>query len=113
MRSTRSVVNVSSRTADPALRPNVRDLLERWRRVIESCSVPLLGEQKSALHWRRLNVLMRFCFQEHARLRRGLRFGPVMSHRDNSRHRSNSVAFGVKRIFSEPRLHNRIYDYAP
>jgi hypothetical protein len=30
-----------------------------------------------------------------------------------SRRRSNSVAFGAKRTFSEPRLQNRIYEYAP
>jgi hypothetical protein len=30
-----------------------------------------------------------------------------------SQRRSNSVAFGAKRTFSEPRLLNRIYEYAP
>jgi hypothetical protein len=35
------------------------------------------------------------------------------AHRFISRRRSNSVAFGAKRTFSEPRLQNRIYDYAP
>jgi hypothetical protein len=30
-----------------------------------------------------------------------------------SRRRTNSVAFGAKRTFSEPRLLNRIYEYAP
>jgi hypothetical protein len=30
-----------------------------------------------------------------------------------SRRRSNSVAFEVKLTFSEPRLQNRIYEYAP
>jgi hypothetical protein len=35
---------------------------------------------------------------------------PVVAHRVVSR-RSNSVAFGAKRTFSEPR--NRIYEYAP
>ena len=36
-----------------------------------------------------------------------------MAHRDISRRRSNSVAFEAKRTFSEPRLQNRIYEYAP
>src|SRR5271163_3600370 len=31
---------------------------------------------------------------------------------DNSRHRSNSVAFGAKRTFSLPCLQSRIYEYA-
>ena len=35
-----------------------------------------------------------------------------MAHRVMSRRRSNSVAFGAKRTFSEPNLQNRIYDYA-
>jgi hypothetical protein len=32
----------------------------------------------------------------------------LVAHRCNSRQRSNSVAFGAKRTFSEPRLQNRI-----
>jgi hypothetical protein len=37
-----------------------------------------------------------------------------MAHRAVSRRRSNSVAFGAKRTFSEQRLQNWIYyDYAP
>ena len=36
-----------------------------------------------------------------------------VAHRDISRRRSNSVAFGAKRTFSEPHLQNRIYEYAP
>jgi len=35
------------------------------------------------------------------------------AHRDISWPRSNSVAFGAKRTFSQPRLQNRIYEYAP
>jgi hypothetical protein len=34
-----------------------------------------------------------------------------LAHRVVSRRRSNSVAFGAERTFSEPR--NRIYEYAP
>ena len=30
-----------------------------------------------------------------------------------SLHRISPVAIGVKRTFSEPRLQNRIYEYAP
>jgi hypothetical protein len=37
---------------------------------------------------------------------------PKVAPRVNSRHRINSVAFGVKRTFSEPRLLERIYEYA-
>ena len=37
----------------------------------------------------------------------------LMAHRDISRRRGNSVAFGAKRTFGEPRLQNRIYGYAP
>jgi hypothetical protein len=33
-----------------------------------------------------------------------------LAHRVVSRRRSNSVAFGAKRTFSEPRLKNRIYE---
>jgi hypothetical protein len=36
-----------------------------------------------------------------------------LAHRVISRRRSNSVGFGAKRTFSEPRLQNRIYEYAP
>jgi len=36
---------------------------------------------------------------------------PELAHRINSRQRSNSVAFGAKRTFSEPRLPNWIYEY--
>ena len=43
-------------------------------------------------------------------LHRGRR--PYMAHRVVSRRRSNSVAFGAKRTFREPRQ-NRIYEYAP
>ena len=37
----------------------------------------------------------------------------LLAHRNTSRRRNNSVAFGAKRTFSEPRLQNRIYEYAP
>jgi hypothetical protein len=46
--------------------------------------------------------------REHRRIAR-----PLVALRDISRRRNNSVAFGVKRAFSEPRLPNRIYEYAP
>jgi len=36
-----------------------------------------------------------------------------MAHRDISRRRSNSVAFGAKRTLAEPRLQSRIYEYTP
>jgi hypothetical protein len=36
-----------------------------------------------------------------------------LAHRDISWRRSNSVPFGAKRTFSEPRCQNRIYKYAP
>jgi hypothetical protein len=36
-----------------------------------------------------------------------------LAHRVNLWRRSNSVAFGAKRTFSEQRLPNRIYEYAP
>jgi hypothetical protein len=36
----------------------------------------------------------------------------VLAHRVIRLRRSNLVAFGVKRTFSEPRLQNRIYEYA-
>jgi hypothetical protein len=36
----------------------------------------------------------------------------LLAHRVVSRRRSNSVAFGAKRTFREPRQ-NRIYEYAP
>jgi hypothetical protein len=36
---------------------------------------------------------------------------PFVARRVNSRQRSNSVAFGAKRTFREPRLPNRIYEY--
>jgi hypothetical protein len=36
-----------------------------------------------------------------------------VAHRVISRRRNNSVAFGAKRTFSDPRLQNRIYEYAP
>ncbi|MEA2967899.1 MAG: hypothetical protein QOE78_1160 [Alphaproteobacteria bacterium] len=36
-----------------------------------------------------------------------------MAHRHISRRRSNSLAFGAKRTFSQPQLQNRIYEYAP
>jgi hypothetical protein len=38
---------------------------------------------------------------------------PPLAHRVNLWRRSNSVAFGAKRTFSEQRLPNRIYEYAP
>jgi hypothetical protein len=41
------------------------------------------------------------------------RMSLVMAHRVISRRRSNSVAFGAKRTFSEPLLLNRVYEYAP
>jgi hypothetical protein len=37
-----------------------------------------------------------------------LPFSTVSAHRDISRRRSNSVGFGAKQTFSEPRLQNRI-----
>jgi hypothetical protein len=36
----------------------------------------------------------------------------LLAHRVISLRRGSSVAFGVKRSFSEPRLQNRIYEYA-
>jgi len=40
--------------------------------------------------------------------------GPyIMAHRDISRRRSNSVAFGAKRTLAEPRFQSRIYEYTP
>ena len=42
-------------------------------------------------------------------LHRGRR--PYMAHRDISRRRSNSVVFGAKQTFCEPRLQNRFYEY--
>jgi hypothetical protein len=38
---------------------------------------------------------------------------PVLALRVILRRSSNSVAFGAKPTFSEPRLPNRIYEYAP
>ena len=38
---------------------------------------------------------------------------PLLAHRDISWPRSNSVAFGAKRTFGQPRLQNRIYEDAP
>src|SRR4051794_21096307 len=39
--------------------------------------------------------------------------GRLLAHCDVSWRCSNPVAFGAKRTFSEPRLQNRIYEYAP
>jgi hypothetical protein len=41
------------------------------------------------------------------------RISSLLAHRDISRRPSNSVAFGAKRTFSEPRLPTRIYEYTP
>jgi hypothetical protein len=38
---------------------------------------------------------------------------PEVAHRVISRRRKNLVAFGAKGTFSEARLPNRIYEYAP
>jgi hypothetical protein len=47
--------------------------------------------------------------------RRGLlrRMSQLLALRVISRRRSNSVAFGAKRTFSEPRFQSRIYEYTP
>jgi hypothetical protein len=37
----------------------------------------------------------------------------LLAQSDISRRRNNSVVIGVKQTFSEPRLENRIYEYAP
>jgi hypothetical protein len=44
---------------------------------------------------------------------RGASECPVLAHRAISWRRSNSVALGAKRTFSEQRLSNRIYENAP
>jgi hypothetical protein len=38
---------------------------------------------------------------------------PLLAHRDISWRRSNSIAFGAKRTFSEPQPSGSIYEYAP
>jgi hypothetical protein len=75
------------------------------REMIEQETEPLLAEL------RRLRAEIAELRTEIGKRLPGWRSEAAVGHRVISRRCSNSVAFGAKRTFSEPRLQNRIYEY--